>query len=134
MMKRTTIFRILTLLYLGAVALLCFANFNSLPDVQKTFLRIPMDKLVHFLMFLPFPVLAYCSLRLERKGVVKTILVLVAIFAVGCLIAWGTELVQSKLPYRDMDLLDFRADRIGLACGCLVTFFIQLFSRPKADA
>ena len=134
MMKRTTIFRILTILYLGAVALLCFANFNNLPDVQKTFLGIPADKIVHFLMFLPFPILAFWSLRLRRKGLVKTLLVLVAIFIVGCLIAWGTEYVQSKLPYRDMDLLDFRADRIGLAVGCMAMFFIQLFSRPKADA
>lgn len=134
MMKRTTIFRILTLLYLGAVALICFANFNNLPDVQKTFLGIPTDKIVHFLMFLPFPVLAFWSLRLRRKGVIKTLLILVAIFALGCLIAWGTEYVQGMLPYRDMDMLDFRADRIGLACGSFVTFFIQLFSFRKADA
>ena len=133
-MRKTTIFRILMLLYLGAIALLCFANFSSIPDVQKSFLGIPTDKIVHFLMFLPFPVLAFWSLRPARRGVVKTILILVAVFLVGCLIAWGTEYVQSKLPYRTMDLLDFRADRIGLACGCVITFFIKLFSRTKADA
>ena len=133
-MKRTTIFRILMLLYLGAVALLCFANFNNLPDVQKSFFGIATDKIVHFFMFLPFPVLAYWSLRLARNSVVKTLIILVAIFIVGCLLAWGTEFVQSKLPYRQMDILDFRADRIGLASGCIIAFFIKLISRPKVDA
>lgn len=134
MMKRTTIFRILTVLYLVAVALICFLNFSGMPDIQKDFLGIPTDKIVHFLMFLPFPFLAYKSLRLTRNGVVKTLLILVALFAVGCFIAWGTEYVQSKLPYRDMDPMDFLADRIGLACGAVATFLIQLFSVPKSDA
>jgi len=133
-MKRTTLFRILTLLYLGAVALLCFANFNNVPEVQKFFLGIPLDKIVHFLMFLPFPPLAYWSIGLSRKGVFNTLLILVGLFVLGCLIAWGTEYVQSKLPYRSMDMMDFRADRIGLAFGALLTFFIQLFTTPKADA
>ena len=134
MMKRTTLFRILTLVYLAGVALLCFANFNNMPDVQKTFLGIPADKVVHFFMFRPFPPLAFWSLRLTRKGLVKALLILIGLFVLGCLIAWGTEFVQSKLPYRSMDMTDFRADRLGLACGCLLTYFIQLFSRPKADA
>ena len=133
-MRKTTIFRIIMLLYLAVVALLCFANFNSLPEAKTCFLGIQTDKIVHFLMFLPFPVLAFWSLLPARRGVVKTIIILVAIFITGCLIAWGTEFVQSKLPYRTMDLLDFRADRIGLACGCVITFFIKLFSRTKADA
>ena len=133
-MKRTTLFRILTVLYLGVIALLCFANFNSLPDVSRTLFGIPMDKVVHFLMFLPFPVLAFKSFRLRDKGVVATILIIVGIFILGCGIAWVTEYVQGKLPYRTMDLLDFRADRIGLACGSILTFIFSLVFRPKADA
>ena len=133
-MRRTTLFRILLLLYLGVLALLCFANFSSVPEVQPTFLGIPADKLVHFLMFMPFPSLAFWSLRPRRLSVVKTLLVLVILFAAGCLIAWGTEYVQGLLPYREMDLMDFRADRIGLACGSVIAFLIQLFSSPKADA
>ena len=133
-MKRTVIFRILTLLYLAVVAVLCFANFSSVPEVQKSFFGIPTDKIVHFLMFLPFPFLAYWSFSPKRITVVRTVLMLVCIFVVGCLIAWGTEFVQSKLPYRKMDMSDFKADRIGLAVGCLFSFIIQLFSSHKADA
>ncbi len=133
-MKRTIIFRLLTLLYLVAIAVLCFANFSSMPDVQKSFLGIPTDKIVHFLMFIPFPVLAYWSFSPKRITIVKMLLMLAAIFAAGCLIAWGTEYVQGKLPYRKMDMTDFKADRIGLAIGCLFSFFSQLFLRPKTDA
>lgn len=133
-MKRTIIFRLLTLLYLVALSVLCFSNFSSMPDVQKSFMGIPTDKIVHFLMFLPFPVLAYWSFSPKRITLIKTLLMLVGIFAMGCFIAWGTEFIQDKLPYRKMDIVDFKADRIGLALGCLFTFFIQLIIRPKADA
>ena len=133
-MRRTTIFRVLTFLYLGVVALLCFANFSHLPDMQRSFLGIPTDKIVHFLMFLPFPVLAFWSLVKRRRTVVATLLILACLYVVGCLLAWGTEYVQGMLPYREMDMSDFKADRIGLACGSLIAFIIQLFSFKKADA
>ncbi|MBO7604542.1 MAG: VanZ family protein [Bacteroidales bacterium] len=133
-MRRVWIFRILTLLYIIAVAVLCFARFSALPPSPASIFGIPADKVVHFLMFLPFPVLAFFSLRLSRGGVVKTLLVLVAVFIVGCGLAWGTEYIQSKLPYRTMDPADFGADRLGLICGSFIAFFIKLFSRKKKNA
>jgi VanZ family protein len=134
-MKRAIIFQILTLLYLGTVAFLCFARFPVMNEVPPVIFNIPMDKIVHFLMFLPFPILAYFSLPIRRKGVVKTLLVLVAIFLVGCLIAWGTERVQGLLPYRYMDAADFKADRYGLGTGTIIAFLIQLLIKhPETDA
>ncbi len=128
-MKRTTIFRVLTILYLAAIAVLCFANFGSVREVPLTIFGIPTDKIVHFLMFLPFPVVAFFSFPLKKAGVVKTLLLIVGIFAVGCLLAWGTEYVQSKLPYRTMDPMDFQADAIGLICGSVAAFLIRIFSK-----
>ena len=55
---KTILARILFLLYLGAIALLCFMHVDKLPDVQKFIFGIPTDKIVHFGMFLPFPILA----------------------------------------------------------------------------
>ena len=133
-MKRTLTFRILTILYLCAIGVLCFANFSGMTDVPETLFGIPADKIVHFLMFLPFPVLVFFSFRLSGTGVVKSLLLIIAIFAVGCLFAWGTEYVQGLLPYRDMDMEDFKADRLGLACGSLITFFVRLLFIHKADA
>lgn len=134
MMARTSILRILTVLYLGTLAVLCFANFNNVQEVQHTLWGIPADKIVHFLMFMPFPVLAFWSLTMKRLSLPKTFLAFAVIFAVGCLIAWGTEYVQGLLPYRQMDSEDFRADRIGLACGTLIAFVVLAFSRNKANA
>ena len=130
-MKRTSIFRILTVLYLAAVAFLCFSNFGSVRDVPLTIFGIPTDKIVHFLMFLPFPVVTFFSLRMKGAGVLRTILIIICLFALGCFLAWGTEYIQSKLPYRTMDPADFRADSLGLICGSVITFIICLFSRKK---
>ena len=134
MIQRPVLFRILTLVYLLAVAILCFANFNNVQETTTYIFGIPADKIVHFLMFLPFPVLAIFSFRLSKPGVVKTLLILVGLFILGCLIAYGTEYIQSKLPYRSMDMADFQADRIGLAVGAVVAFLAKLFSKRKADA
>ena len=50
--------RVLFLMYLGAIALLCFISGEKIPDIQREIFGIPTDKLVHFFMFLPFPVLS----------------------------------------------------------------------------
>ncbi len=133
-MKKVWYFRILTLLYLGAVALLCFANFSNVSEMPRTIFGLQADKVVHFLMFLPFPLLSFYSFESGRRSFMKTFLLLVALFVLGCLLAWGTELIQSKLPYRSMDPEDFKADRLGLLCGTLAAFVVQLFSFKKQDA
>ena len=65
---RSIIAKIVMLLYVVAVAYLCFANFHKLPEVPKTFLGIPMDKIVHFCMFFPFPILAEWSKAVDSKS------------------------------------------------------------------
>ena len=133
-MKRTTFFKILTLVYIVAVAVLCFANFSSIPTVPGKFLGMDADKVVHFLMFFPFPLLAYLSFPLERKGIFATLCIIVLIFAVGCGLAGVTEYVQSKLPYRTMDIADFRADMLGLISASIITFLLRVLIRPKKNA
>ncbi|MCR5325389.1 MAG: VanZ family protein [Bacteroidales bacterium] len=133
-MRRTTLFRLLTVLYLAAIAVLCFAKFSSLPSVPGSFLGIPTDKIVHFLMFLPFPVLALLSFKLKKPAILKIILIIVMLFFVGCMIAWGTEYMQGLLPYRDMDPVDFKADSLGLFVGSILSFIIFVFAVKKANA
>lgn len=132
-MKRSTIFRILTLIYLIAVGVLCFANFSSIPTAPGSFLGIPADKIIHFLMFAPFPILSWFSLERKGWGVVRSMLVIVLVFAVGCMIAGATEIIQGHLPYRTMDPADFRADMLGLALSSVIAFLIDLYlSRSHA--
>lgn len=132
MKTRVIIFRVLMFLYLCAVALLCFCKFSSLPEVQATFLGIPTDKIVHFCMFLPFPILAFfCFDSLTRKPWQSMLWVCIT-FIVGCALAALTEYIQGMLPYRSLDRFDFLADAIGMAVGCLVAFIIDI-SKMKRD-
>ena len=57
--KRRIFARILFLLYLVAICILCFGKFSGSSDFPTSLLGIPSDKIVHFLMFLPFPILAF---------------------------------------------------------------------------
>ena len=61
-------FQILFFLYLAGILFLCFWHFESLPDTPSALLGIPMDKLVHCAMFIPFPILAKTSSRWTRPG------------------------------------------------------------------
>ena len=85
-----------------------------------------MDKIVHFLMFFPFPFLVFFSFGKRGNKAWKAILKTLLVFAVGCVLAGVTEIVQGKLGYRSADILDFRADGLSLAVASLVTFILRL--------
>ena len=97
MKKRNFIYLILLLVYLGLVTWLCFGHFDGLPKVQKDFFGIPVDKVVHFLMFLPFPFLSFKTFDYLAKKPWQAVLASLVIFAVGCAILTlyaGAELPQ----------------------------------------
>lgn len=137
MNKRTVIlFRILMVLYIAAVAVLCFARFRNLTEVPTTLFGLEMDKVVHFLMFLPFPPLAYLALGKQPGSPLKALGAILLLFLAGSLVAAGTEIVQNFLPYRSADPLDFKADALALAVGSLATFVVMLCQgvRKSRDA
>ena len=131
-MGRLTIFRILSAVYLAAVSFICFWNFGSLANVPATWLGIESDKVVHFLMFLPFVPLGCGCFELRSKGPVRAILAIVAAFATGCAFGGFTEFVQGFIPGRMADIDDFNADAAGLAAGAIISFFLLFFHRPVA--
>ena len=121
------IFRIfLFVAYVCAVAWLCFGEFKPDPDMPRRLWGIPMDKLVHFLMFLPFPLLAYFAVGKHPAGPWKALGEMLLIFLVGALVAAGTEIGQSFFPYRTTDPKDFLADTIALAVCSLAVFIVML--------
>ncbi|MBR4134092.1 MAG: VanZ family protein [Bacteroidales bacterium] len=125
MKKGRLLARIVFLLYLAAVLYLCFGNFSDMSSVAKHFLGIESDKVVHFLMFLPFPILFYMAFGWRTRNPWHSMLMVLAILALGCLIAAGTELVQELIPYRAADIADFMADFLALCIASTVTFFVD---------
>ncbi len=123
--KARKIFRILLVLYLISILVLCFANLSSLPDVSNTIFGIEIDKVAHFLMFLPFPALFYLSFEGKAAALIG------AGILAGLSVAGTTEWVQSFLTYRSMDLADFFADTAGLLSGALLTGAAVAIFRKK---
>ncbi len=127
MKKKNILGLTLFLAYLGAVAYCCFGHFSDLPEISvDKFLGIPMDKIVHFLMFFPFPILCHIAFNGRGKRPGKPALVTGLVFLAGCLIAAATEIGQSFTDYRSGDVLDFAADTLSLAISSIVTLVIDL--------
>ena len=127
-----TIFKVLFYLYLVAVAVLCFGSFNSLPQVSKTILGIPTDKVAHFCMFFPFPILAFLAYDKYTGDRKKVLLFALVTLIVGCLLAAGTELGQAYLTkYRSGDPKDFLADFLALLSGSVIATWIDLRQLSK---
>ena len=126
-MKRRKLFaRIVFLLYLAALLYLCFGKFSGLSSVPRSFLGIESDKILHFLMFLPFPILFYMAFGWRTSRPWHSILRALGILGLGTLIAAGTECIQGLIPYRASDSSDFLADLIALCISSVITLFIDL--------
>lgn len=123
---KTILARILFFVYLAAIAFLCFMHVDKLPDMQKFIFGIPADKVAHFLMFLPFPILAYMAYDHLTNKVSHAALFSIATLLMGALIAYGTEYIQGKLPYRSMDITDFKADLLALAISSVFVFIVDI--------
>ena len=120
------IFRIfLFVAYVCAVAWLCFGEFKPDPDMPRRLWGIPMDKVVHFLMFLPFPLLAYGALGVRPRSFFLSLLLVAGIFAAGLVLSGGTEVVQSYLSWRSGDLRDFEADTLALGISSGFVLLIE---------
>lgn len=118
-------FQILFFLYLAGILFLCFWHFESLPTTPSALLGIPVDKLVHCAMFLPFPILAFLAFDQYTDTVKQTLAFVGVTLTVGLVLAAGTEWGQSVFTeYRSGDPLDFLADAIGLIVSCgIITFW-----------
>ena len=128
---RTLVFRLLMILYVAAVAWLCFANFHRLPDVPRTFFGIPTDKVVHFCMFFPFPILAFLAYDPYTRTPWQALAALVSICAVGGIFAGCTELIQEQLTYRSKDINDFGADCLAIGIAGVLVFLIDVLKMRK---
>lgn len=130
--KKKLIPRVLFFLYLAAVLFLCFGKFESTPDVPGTFLGIPTDKLVHFCMFFPFPILAFLAFDKFTETPQSTFLFSGITWVLGMLLAFGTEWGQAHLTdYRSGDPWDLLSDAISITLSTVLVFIWDLSKQKK---
>lgn len=131
MKSRIILSRILFVLYLLAIAFLLFATSDQLPNVKESMLGFQTDKVAHFLMFTPFPILAFLSTDMVSKKWWHSVLAVVIIFVIGAAIAAFTEYAQGLTDYRVADLADYKADLCGLALTSVIVLVVDLLKLPK---
>lgn len=119
-MKRKAIFITAFVIYVAAVIYLCLMKPDNLPQTELYLFGLPLDKVAHFLMFLPFPALAYMMLWEKGRKTWAELLILLSCLAVGVGLAFLTEHLQAMTQYRSSDIKDIYADMTGLGIGCIV--------------
>lgn len=129
--KYRILFRILFGVYVATVLFLCFARFDSAPDVPRSLFGIPTDKVVHFCMFFPFPFLAFLAFDSLTETFWSSLFWALGAFAAGAVLAGMTELVQARTTYRSGDPMDFLADIIALGIASIAVFTIDYAKQPK---
>ena len=129
--KQLTYARIAFAAYIVAVLVLCFAKFPSTDDVPTELWGIPMDKIVHFLMFFPLPLLAYLAFDRYREKRWAAVPWAAVAFLGGSAFAAFTELVQSRLSYRSGDPADFQADAVALIASSVIVLIVILAKHKK---
>lgn len=106
-------------IYIAGIMYLCFARPDRIPQFPESWLGIPADKVGHFLMFSPFPLLGMLTLESDGMSTSRKLLLLAVLVAVGFGTATGTEQIQALLEYRTSDNTDLMADGIGLCFGAI---------------
>jgi VanZ family protein len=102
-----------------------------MPSFELTFFGLPIDKVVHFLMFLPFPFLAFKTLDSEVPKHGRRGLLILGITAAGTALAALTEFVQGYLSYRSEDTYDLLSDYMGLGSGIIILIIYLIFKRLR---
>ena len=116
---------LLFLAYLACVAWLCFGSFHPGPNIPRSLFGIPTDKVVHFLMFLPVPVLGTIAFDFRSWWRALSLNMLLA-----NVIAFVFEHMQSRVTtIRVTDPADLNANILGITTGLLIAILIGLFRR-----
>lgn len=126
--------KLVLLLYFAAVAYLCFGKFNSLPNIGYTIFGFPTDKVVHFAMFFPLPILLYWAFNWKTGKVWKSLLLVAFLIGIGLLTSMSTELIQGLTTYRSKDIMDFAADSISVCISAVIVLIIELFKDFKRSS
>ena len=130
-LKFTWLSRGLMLLYAMTVCLLCFTHFDGSINMNEEWFGIGKDKIAHFLMFLPFPVISYLSLPHVGDTPLKFLRFCILDFIAGVMLGAAIELLQGVEGFRSADVKDLFADCCGLAAAIFCLQFFEAFIKKR---
>lgn len=111
---------VLFCIYIVAVTTLCLIQTDSIPDLPQSLFGIPLDKVFHFIMFMPFMILGYSTFHPVNKSLYRKLAVVGILFIMGCTFALATERLQAMTSYRSYEISDITADCSAIVAGTLI--------------
>ena len=130
-MKHRIFYILAFCVYIASLLTLCLIKPDDLPQPEIYFFGLPVDKVVHFLMFLPFPVLVYMMLFEKARKKWLDTLILAGGMALGLCAALGTEFLQSLTQYRSADIHDVYADMQGICLGGIIVLAFIILRKNR---
>lgn len=115
------------LIYVAVLAYLYFATFEANSELPQDIFGIPLDKCVHFLMFLPFPVLG--TIAFQKNSWWRT---LCWSTVAANIIAFVFESQQHYInPERCTQAEDLNANLLGITVGLVIMALIGVLTKKK---
>ncbi len=122
---KQTVIKSLFYIYILAVFFLSLYSFgNTDIKISPRFFGIESDKIIHFIMFFPFPALARYSLKCKSY---------LYILLSGLLISGIAEMLQNLVPERSFELCDIAANFLAIISGTFLVFTVDKINKSKND-
>lgn len=105
--------------YIGAVLFCCLGSFSGIDlDLSNTWMGIPKDKIAHFFIFSPFPIVFAIFLKYNGTIKIRPQYSLFVIIVAGLIISTILESSQALLTdYRSSDPADLCANYTAIISG-----------------
>ena len=128
------ILKAIFILYIIGLCFCCFWNFRSSIDLSTELWGIPKDKIAHFCMFFPFPIIFYLAFPKLRNTPRRYLKFSILALATGVATGLAIEIIQGWSGYRSCDMTDLLADFCGLAAAVLILQVFEAFFMNKRRA
>ncbi len=119
----------LMLLYIALVFFLCLYDFDSktiMVDLNQYLFSVRLDRYIHFLMFFPYPFIAWLFLNYNKHNIVYRQYTFSFIIISGLLLASLAEASQEMFTiYRDTDPFDFASNLSGILVATMVLYILR---------
>ena len=113
------------ILYLGVLVYLCFGHPTAFFKVPHSLWGIPIDKVIHFLMFFPYPFFAQAAFYFKNRW-----RSLVFVIITGIIFCFAFELLQDKITtYRTTDPWDLFYNVAAVTVGSTIIALVTLFRK-----